>query len=156
MENKSDRKIIPEENRPDLIENLRKTRLLIRETQMTAQSLVNSDELWRSLRKDFIDSQNNAEKIFQDIYIDIDKWSKIGDNVKNIISYFKIGKVKNKITEGGYGFISRSVKKDRNVYFHLTALRGMKFEDIENDLNVLFIEKEKRKGYGSYASFSKF
>ena len=156
LENKSDRKIIPEENRPDLIENLRKTRLLIRETQMTAQNLVNSDELWRSLRKDFIDSQNNAEKIFQDIYIDIDKWSKIGDNVKNIISYFKIGKVKNKITEGGYGFISRSVKKDRNVYFHLTALRGMKFEDIENDLNVLFIEKEREKGMEAMLVFRNF
>ena len=46
------------------------------------------------------------------VYIDIDKWSKIGDNV-----------------------------------FHLTAFRGMKFEDkIENDLNVLFIEKEREKG----------
>jgi len=153
LENKSDRKIIPEENRPDLIENLRKTRLLIRETQMTAQGLVNSDELWRSLRKDFIDSQNNAETIFQDIYISIDRYSKIGESVRNILSYFRIGNVKNKITENGNGYGFIYTPEGQDIFFHSSTLRGIKFANVLTESSVLFIDEESKKGVAAKLVF---
>ena len=148
---------IPMEKQPGLFDNLANTRKLIDETMLSVENLYHSDEFWRSLRRDYLNSGLlEATRIFQEIYERIDIYSKIEDKVKNIISYFKSGKVKNKITEKGYGFISRSVGVDKDVYFHLTALRGMKFEDIEPDLNVLFIEKEREKGMEAMLVFRNF
>ena len=83
--------------------------------------------------------------------------SKIEDNVKNIISYFKIGVV-GKITQNGYGFISRSSlgMASGGVFFHSSALRGIKFEDIELGLSVLIIEKDTKKGVEAILVFKNF
>ena len=44
--------------------------------------------------KDFI-TPKITQKIFQDIYIDIDKWSKIGDNEKHYVVFQNQVKKKN-------------------------------------------------------------
>lgn len=145
---------IPLEKQTGLFDNLENTQSLINQTMAIVQDLYHSD-FWEDLRRDFLISPSVAEKTFQEIYTQIDEYSKIEDNVKNIISYFKIGEVE-KITQNGYGFIYRSMRADGNVFFHSSALRGIKFEDIELGLSVLIIVKDSKKGVEAILVFKNF
>ena len=145
---------IPMEKQPGLFDSLKDTQFLINQTMEIVQDLYHSD-WFEDLRRDFLISPSVAEKTFQEIYTQIDEYSKIEDNVKNIISYFKIGEV-GKITQNGYGFIYRSMRADGNVFFHSRALRGIKFEDIELGLSVLIIVKDSKKGVEAILVFKNF
>ncbi len=46
------------------------------------------------------------------------------------------GKIKRLMREAGYGFIT--TKDGKDVFFHRTALRGLRFESLKEDQSVEF------------------